>query len=382
MRVIVIGAGLGGLALAHSLVRQGIDVAVYERDGDVAARFQGYRIGLLNRGVDDLRYCVPARLHPLLDAISGDVTGLGRAVDEQLVELGSTPPRDEGLLFDRDVLRHLLLADLADRVRFGRRLRSYAELPDGTVRADFADGTTATADLLVGADGMGSSVRRQLLPDVRILDLGVRGAIGRTILTERFADLVPGWTTMVLSGDLRLFIGKMPFRRPPHLAARELAPDVVLPATASYLRWVMLMPAGPGDVLPPTGTHAEDAVAAILHLVRDWHPDLRALFEESDRDNSGVGPLRTGPRVDPWPTSRVTLLGDSAHPMPPGGLGANLAFRDARLLSTTLARVRSGAEELLPALADYEREMCEYAAAARAEALATIPLPERAPAAP
>lgn len=382
MRVIVIGAGLGGLALAHCLVRQGIDVQVYERDGDVAARFQGYRIGLLDRGVDDLRYSVPERLHPLLHAVSGDVTGRGRAVDDQLVELGSTPPRDEGLLFDRDVLRHLLLADVAGRVRFGKRLRSYTELADGTISADFADGTSTTGDLLVGADGMHSAVRRQLLPDVQILDMGVRGAIGRTILTERFADLVPGWTTMVLSGDLRLFIGKMPFRRPPHLAAAELAPDVVLPATPSYLRWVMLMPDGAGDVLPPTGTHAEEAVDAMLHLVRGWHPDLRALFEESDRDNSGVGPLRTGPRIDPWPTGRATLLGDAAHPMPPGGLGANLAFRDARLLSTTLGRVHAGDTELLPALTGYEREMCEYASAAREEALATVPLPERAPAAP
>jgi 2-polyprenyl-6-methoxyphenol hydroxylase-like FAD-dependent oxidoreductase len=118
------------------------------------------------------------------------------------------------------VLRHLLLlADLADRVFFGRKLKSYTELGDATVRADFADGTSATGDVLVGADGTGSAVRRQLLPDVRVLDLGVRGAIGRTIMTERFADVVPGWTTMVISGDLRLFIGAMPFRRRPDLAA-------------------------------------------------------------------------------------------------------------------------------------------------------------------
>ncbi len=368
MRVIVIGAGLGGLALAHCLLRAGIDVDVYERDAAVEARFQGYRIGLLDRGVDDLRHCVPERLHPLLHAISGDVTGMGRVVDDQLVELGAAPPRDEGLLFDRHVLRQLLLAGLSERVHFGRHFQSYADRPDGTVRAAFADGTSAIADVLVGADGMGSTVRRQLLPDIRITELGVHGAIGRTVLTEHFADLVPGWTTMVLSGDLRLFIGKMLFRRPPDEAAAELAPDVHLPATPSYLRWVMLLPDGDPDSLPP-GAARDDALRAVLDIMRGWHPRLRALIEESDRDNSGVGPLRIGPRVEPWATGRVTLLGDAAHPMPPGGLGANLAFRDARLLADTLAGPGD--------LADYERLMCDYAGKAREEALATIPLPQR-----
>ncbi|HVV25107.1 MAG TPA: FAD-dependent monooxygenase, partial [Pseudonocardiaceae bacterium] len=186
-------------------------------------------------------------------------------------------------------------------------------------------------------------------------------------LTERFADLVPGWSTMVFSGDLRLFLGKMPFTRPPREAAAELAPDVHLPDTPSYLRWVMLMPSG----------HDAD-LTDLLHVMRDWHPDLRALIEEADGENSGVGELKIGPRVDPWPTRAVTLLGDAAHPMPPGGLGANLAFRDARLLSDTLGAVRDGTIELLPALADFEREMCEYGRAAREAALATIPLPKAA----
>jgi 2-polyprenyl-6-methoxyphenol hydroxylase-like FAD-dependent oxidoreductase len=63
--------------------------------------------------------------------------------------------------------------------------------------------------------------------------------------------------------------------------------------------------------------------------------------------------------------------------MPPGGLGANLAFRDARPLSETLTTGLASGGALLSALSDYEREMCEYALKAREEALATIPLPTR-----
>jgi 2-polyprenyl-6-methoxyphenol hydroxylase-like FAD-dependent oxidoreductase len=372
MRVAIIGAGLGGLALAHHLLDAGVDVRVFERDADVSARFQGYRIGLGEQGVADLRAAVPRRLHPLLTAISGDVTGPGRAVDRHLVELATSPPRDEGLLFDRHVLRHLLLADLDGRVRFGAQLDRYTTQPDGTVRADFTDGTSDTVDLLVGTDGMGSTVRRQLQPSIRITDVGVEGAIGRTPLTERFADLVPGWSTMVSDEQLRLFIGKMPFRQPPHLAAAELAPDVFLPETASYLRWVMLMPSGFSTGLDEVDGYPSEALDAVLELMRDWHPELRAMIEHADLGNSGVGPLKVASTIEPWPSGPVTLLGDSAHPMPPGGLGANIAFRDATLLGGLLADAERGGVELSAAVAAYEREMHGYAAVAREEAMATL----------
>ncbi|HEX3790150.1 MAG TPA: FAD-dependent monooxygenase [Pseudonocardiaceae bacterium] len=368
MRVIVIGAGLGGLALAQALRGKGVDVEVHERDAGVEARFQGYRIGLSDQAVADVRGCLPERLHALLLAISGEATGPGRMVDSQLVELGRTPARDEGLLFDRHVLRHLLLADLADQVRFDRHFTGYTELPDGRVLARFADGSELTADLLVGADGMGSTVRRQLLPDVQIVDAGVSGAIGRTMLTERFADLVPGWSTLVVGDGLQLFLGKMPFRRSPAAAAAELAPDVHLPDTSSYLRWVMLMPIDRAATDLPLGIGPMAALDGVLDLIRDWHPELRALIEHADRDNSGVGPLRVATPIGLWPTGAVTLLGDAAHPMPPGGLGANLAFQDARLLTAAII----DPTDRPAAVADYEQRMRAYAAVAREEAMGTL----------
>jgi len=348
MRVIVIGAGLGGLCLAQGLRQAGIEAEVYERDGDVEARFQGYRIGLGLPAMNTLKRCLPERLHPLLMAVSGELTGDGRVVDEQLNEKGRAPRQDEGVLFDRHVLRYLLLAGLRDRVHFGKKLDSYEELGDGTVSARFADGTTTTGDVLVGADGMGSTVRRQLLPSVEILDTGVRGVIGRTPLTKRFEALVPGWSTLVLGRDSRLFLGKMPFRRPPHLAAAELAPDVFLPETESYLRWVMLLPPTRSNVMQ-ADYEGQDGVDVVLGLIENWHPDLREMVRQADRRNSGLGPIRYANPIEPWPTRAVTLLGDSAHPMPPGGLGANLAFFDAASLSANLVDVQRGASALLPA---------------------------------
>ncbi|MFC6086159.1 FAD-dependent oxidoreductase [Sphaerisporangium aureirubrum] len=368
MRVIVIGAGLGGLALAQSLLRAGVAVDVYERDAGLEARFQGYRIGLGDRGLPALKRCLPERLHPLLHAVSGDMAGEGRAVDTRLNELGRTPVQDEGLLFDRHVLRHLLHAGLDGHVHFGKRFDAYEPLPGGGVRAFFDDGTTVTGDLLVGADGMGSAVCRQLLPSVEILDTGVAGVIGRTPLTPELAPLVPGWSTLVQDGNLNLFIGKMPFRRPPHEAAAELAPDVKLPETSSYLRWVLLLPPGAHEA----SEEVRDGVDFVADLVRGWHPLLRAMIREADRGNSGLGPIRYADPLPAWEPGPVTLLGDSAHPMPPGGLGANLAFQDAVSLRDELAPVARGEAPLLPALAAHQQRMRDTAASVHSAAMATL----------
>lgn len=367
MRVIVIGAGLAGLALAQGLRNAGIEVEVYERDATVEARFQGYRVGLFDSALANLQTCLPERWHALLTRIGGVLTGDGRAVDPQLTELVRIPRRDEGLLFDRHVLRHLLLTGLD--VRFGKKLDRYVELPDGQVRAEFADGSAATGDLLVGADGLGSTVRRQLLPETEILGTGVNGVIGRTPLTDRFAALVPGWTTVVMGEGRQLYLGKMPVERSPRLVAAELAPEVQLPDAAGYLRWVMLVPPG-GPVDVEREYAGQDGIDVVLDLVRGWHPELRALIEQGDPDNSGIGPIRYAEPIPPWPTRTVTLLGDSAHPMPPGGLGANLALGDAALLTTQLA----SADPLLPAIASYERQMLTTAEKAHHEAMATLPV--------
>jgi 2-polyprenyl-6-methoxyphenol hydroxylase-like FAD-dependent oxidoreductase len=161
----------------------------------------------------------------------------------------------------------------------------------------------------------------------------------------------------------------MRFQREPRAAAAELAPDVELPDTRSYIRWLTLLR---GDHPLVATEDPEAAVALLLELTAGWHPDLRALLEQADRDNSGVGALRNTTEVPAWPDGPVTLLGDAVHPMPPGGLGANLAFQDARLLTGLLAAVERGERDLAGALAEYRREVVAYGAAARQESLALL----------
>jgi 2-polyprenyl-6-methoxyphenol hydroxylase-like FAD-dependent oxidoreductase len=363
MRVAVVGAGLGGLGLAQGLRGAGIEAVVHERDPAITARFQGYRLVLSSVGFDALRGCLPPRWHPLLEAIVGDAYGRRLVLDPQLNRIGDLGPGRTGIVVDRDVLRHLLLTGLT--VRTGAALTDYDVRADGTVEARFAHGDRVAADLLVGADGVGSAVRAVRSPQTVPTDTGVRFVIGRTPLTERFADLEPAFGSKIAGGGVSLLLGAMRFRTPPRQAAAELAPEVTLPDVRDYVRWAM--------ILPPTFDAATPQEAALSRMT-GWHPDLRELIERSDRDNSTLLSIRVVEPGRRWPPGPVTLLGDAIHATSPtGGNGANTALRDADLLRRNLIEAAEGRQDLLGAVEDYERQMFAYGAEAVRHSLAALP---------
>ncbi|MFD1541362.1 FAD-dependent oxidoreductase [Nonomuraea guangzhouensis] len=360
-RVLVIGAGLGGLTLAHALVRAGIDVRVYEADDGSGERFQGYRIGLAEPGLAALRASLPRRLYDLVEITSGSLTGPGLLFDEQLTVLSRdlAGPSAETRAVDRQVLRRILLGDLGDRVAHGKRLRGFAEEPDGSVTARFADGTQATGAVLVGADGGNSVVRQHLVPEVGLVDSDLCGAMGRTPITDRFLRLVPGRGTMVKGPGVTLMLGRMQFDREPSEAAAEFAPGLDLPYRDSYVRWVLLVPPE-----HPAATESGDARELVLELIDGWHPDLRDLVRSADM--SAVGRSKIYDRPMPsWPVGRVTLLGDAAHlTLASGGNGANTAMQDAVRLSARLAEVDRGERDLTSALGEYQADLLDRGNAA------------------
>jgi 2-polyprenyl-6-methoxyphenol hydroxylase-like FAD-dependent oxidoreductase len=105
-------------------------------------------------------------------------------------------------------------------------------------------------------------------------------------------------------------------------------------------------------------------------LIKNWHPDLRALHAQAEVDLTFAVRIRTSPAVSAWPPSRVTLLGDAIHAMSPArGSGANTALQDA----ATLSRALSTETDLVAAVGGYERQMRGYgyqavAASSQAEA--------------
>ncbi|WP_214402863.1 FAD-dependent oxidoreductase [Pseudonocardia lacus] len=364
MKVVVIGGGIGGLALAQALRRAGVDVAVHERDEGPGTRWEGYRIHINPAGARALSACLPAaRWQEFRDTAGpgGDFGFLTERLRELLVVEesimypdGAADPAEDHYAADRATLRRLLAEGLDDVVHYGAEFVGYEVLPDGRVRADFADGRSAVADLLVGADGAASRVRRRLLPGVRTLDAGAVGVAHKIWLTDEIRAALParlctGMNAVLTSGPCFLFTSvfepPQPDARPYLLAALVARPDV----------------------LPPDVTELDgDALrVAVDVLVSGWDPRLRRALAAADpRSRTAVAFRATGP-LSPWPAGPVTVLGDAIHVMPPiGGLGGNTALRDAHLLGRLLPAVARGERDLLGAVGEYEAEMREYGPAA------------------
>jgi 2-polyprenyl-6-methoxyphenol hydroxylase-like FAD-dependent oxidoreductase len=117
----------------------------------------------------------------------------------------------------------------------------------------------------------------------------------------------------------------------------------------------------------------EDAMAAVLGLMDDWHPALRHLVQSTDLPSVTTFAVKSSVPIPPWATRNVTLPGDALHNMTPfRGIGANTALRDAAALRQTLVAVAGGQADLIPALAIYERNMVRYGFAAVQASLANM----------
>jgi 2-polyprenyl-6-methoxyphenol hydroxylase-like FAD-dependent oxidoreductase len=365
--VAVIGGGLGGLCLAQGLARDGIDVMVYERDGSSAGRRQGYRLHVDARAGVALQRCLPAEVFELFLATCGRAGTKFTVLSERLRvlrEMTGDPSRDPyapetlSTSVNRQTLREVLSVGIDRLVAYGHELTGYEATGDG-VRLRFADGTDADADVLVGADGVNSVVRRAYLPDADVVDSGSRCIYGKTPLTAEALALVPpslfdGFTAIV-AGPIGMATGLVRLRNRPEQVSSLLSP------AGDYLMWAISAKRDRfPSVLPsdPVELHA-----IVARMIRGWHPDLRRLVALADVAEVFPVRIRTAVPVPPWTPSRVTVLGDAIHAMSPArGSGANTALRDAAVLTGCLvdARDRRGHTDVVTAIGGYEEQMRAY----------------------
>ncbi len=361
LRVVVVGAGLGGLCLAHALRQGGMDVSVHERRSDLTVGREGYRLHLDARGGLALRECLPPELFELFLATRGQTSRAFTVVDKRLRvrhRQRAANPDPLSTSVNRGTLREVLSTGL--NVHWGQSCVGYESTTDG-VLARFTDARSARgdvlveADVLVGADGIGSAVRRQYLPHARQVDTGSAVIYGRTTLDERTLPLVPppmfeGFTA-IIGGQIGMATGLVQFGQPP--ATLGLRP------VADYLMWALSGRAALFGAL--SGSPAADLHSTAARMVRSWHPSVRELVAQADVDDTFLVRVRAAEPVPAWPPSRVTVLGDAIHPMSPArGSGANTALQDAALLS----RMLTGGGDPVRAIGAYEESMRDYGFAA------------------
>ncbi|MHA6801504.1 FAD-dependent monooxygenase [Bounagaea algeriensis] len=322
MRVLVIGGGIGGLAIANGLLARGHEVEVFEHAE--SHRTGGAGITMWSNGTAALRELgvdieeSGRRLHSLRS-----LTDSGRLLWEADLDAVTEQLGAPTVQIPRRVLMDKLGEQLPEGVvHFGRRCVGIAEHPDRVV-ATFANGSQATGDVLIGADGQRSAVRRSI----------VGGRLARP----------SGWASWqgLTATDLPVTRG----HRTLNIAGRA-AHAGLIPSGSGLLHWWFDMPWKDGEPVA--------SVADLRRVFRGWPEPVEELLAAiTDDDLSFFPHIRHDvPRV--WGGERTTLLGDAVHAMPPAvAQAANQTIEDAWVLTECLDR---GGSEPAPLLRTYEQE--------------------------
>ncbi|MGW0807820.1 FAD-dependent monooxygenase [Nonomuraea sp. NPDC002799] len=303
---LIAGGGIAGMATAVALRKAGIDAVVceaYDRTADEAGSFLTLAVNALDAlGALDLEVGGLGFETPGITITSGS----GRRLGELSYGLNGVVSRT---VKRADLYRFLREQDV--RVSYGKRLTG-ATSTGGTVRATFADGGTAEADLLIGADGLRSRVRE-------IIDPAAPAA--------RYAGLVSvggyarGVSTGAAPGSMHAVFGKRCF------FAYTVSPDGEV--------WWAANPAQPAPAEAGAITQAE------------WRARLNELFRRDEGPMLGIiaatAEISPGwntydvPTVPLWHRDRMIVIGDAAHATAPSiGQGAAMALEDAVVLAKCL----------------------------------------------
>ncbi|MEU0081296.1 NAD(P)/FAD-dependent oxidoreductase [Micromonospora tulbaghiae] len=367
--VAIAGAGLSGLCLAQYLTRAGVDVHVYERDPGPFVRRQGYRIILDRYGLAALRESLPRPLYRLALATGDEPGGHLRFTDRRLRDAFTITFKDdphETRQVDRLTLRSILQSGLDGRIHHGKAAVAVDSGGPAGLRLRFSDGSAAAATVVVGADGVGSALRAQLMPDAEPADTPMAGIYGRSPLWRDGTSVIPD--ALRTSGVLAIadrpgsafFFTSMRFGESPREAFTRLAPGSYAPTGDDYVMWALLLRR---DELPD---RVRGDLRALWHVAArmsiGFHPLVRRLVDTAELDATVLNLFATGRRPHRWALPRATMMGDAVHVMPPfGAHGGNTALRDAALLGHRLVEARRNGTPVEEAIAGYQDEMVPYA---------------------
>ena len=363
--IAIVGAGIGGVALAVACLHRGIPFTLYERDVNFEARSQGYGLTLQQAskaikslGILSLKEGVVSTRH-VVHKVDGEV--IGEWGMRKWMESGAKAnPRRTNVHIARQSLRLELLNQLGghDKVHWGHQLIDFQEHESGVDLNFKIDGQVkkAKADILVGADGIRSAVRKQLIGDdktpLRYLDciaiLGICPLSQLDGVDSSLLDLKTVFQTA--NGNERIY---------------------VMPFSTDSVMWQLSFPM-PEEEAKSLAIQGAQALKEEACRRTPWHAPIPQIIKATDEGLISGYPvydreLISSELLDQG--EKTTLIGDAAHPMSPfKGQGANQALLDALVLArgiTKGCRPNSDWREVgirASVLKDFEAEMIERSA--------------------
>ena len=324
MKAIIVGGGIGGLTAAVALGRAGVEAAVFERVEEL--REIGAGITLWANAVKALKKL--GVYEAVREAGGAELGGEIRSWrGERISAITAYQLRssfgEANLAVHRADLQGALLATLPrGTVRPGAEFVGFAQ-ESASVVARFADGSEERGDLLLGADGIHSSLRAQLLGRSAPRYAGYTAWRG---VAEVGGGLVPEGVGLNLWGRGSEF-GLASIGR-------------------GRLYWFVTRNAPEGEAESAAGRKRE-----VLDLLGGWYEPVRAAVEATEGSKILRNDIYDRDPLERWGAGRVTLLGDAAHPMTPNlGQGACQAIEDA----VVLARCLGDGGEVVSSLRLYE----------------------------
>jgi salicylate hydroxylase len=325
MKIILLGAGLGGLTAASCLLRGGFDVEIYEQAPQLGEVGAGIQISanamhvLADLGMKDPIMAVGVRPGAYVFRLHDTGEELQR------FNLAADHERMHGQPYNQihradlhEILAEKAMSLKPDVVNLNKRATGFTENEHG-VEVSFADGTTVKGDLLVGADGLKSVVRKKIAGDVPATYTG-DGAWRITVPIERVRE-------PHLEHVMSVFMGPGGHCVCYYLRGGKLLNFVGCIETeeVSEESWTMRFPK-----------------ERLRRDLEGWHPAIQAIVDAADEDGCYRWSLHNRPPIRDWSTRRATLLGDSAHPtLPYLAQGAAMAIEDAAVLTRALQKERS-----------------------------------------
>nr|WP_294788286.1 NAD(P)/FAD-dependent oxidoreductase [uncultured Flavobacterium sp.] len=364
--VAIIGAGIGGVALAVACLHRGIPCTIYERDTNFDARSQGYGLTLQQAskamegfGITSLENGVVSTKH-IVHTTDGKVIGEW-GVRKWLENDLKASPKRTNIHIARQLLRLALLQQLEgnDTVQWGHQLLDYKQTNNKDIELAFevnGEKKHARADILVGADGIRSAVRKFIIGEEKtpLRYLGcivILGICPLSALENVNSPLLDGATVFqTANGNERIYM---------------------MPYTSDSIMWQLSFPMSEEEAkeLSSKGTKALKEEACRRTQWHDPIPHIMAATQEAQISGYPVYDRELIHKELLENTGSVTLIGDAAHPMSPfKGQGANQALLDALSLAREIAKgckslkywKEQGVRE--SALSKFESEMIQRSA--------------------